>query len=120
MSTFYIKRRDTRPILEAALKNGDGTAYDLTGAGSVTLHILTAGGTLVSKAMSVYGAPTNGVVRYTFLAADWTDIPASPSTLRFGDNDHRMEIEVVNGTLRLTFPNDGYDTLRVTDDLGQA
>lgn len=113
MATFYLKKRDTRPILEVALKNPDGTAYDLTGY-TATLHVSKSDGTVVTRAMVVDAAPTTGIVRYTWVADDWVTAPAITTGV------HRMEYEVRAGLARLTFPNDGYDTLEVTEDLGQV
>ena len=44
MATFYIKTNDTRPVLEVALKNPDGSAYDLTGSTAWKLYIVLSGG----------------------------------------------------------------------------
>ena len=109
---FNLKYRDTRPILEVALKNPDGSAYDLTGATITKLHIKRSDGTAVAKDMVVFGAATNGVLRYTWLSTDWS------SDLIVGQ--HQMEYEVVNGTARTTFPNDGYDLLKILTDIGQG
>jgi hypothetical protein len=64
--------------------------------------------------MEVVGLPAAGTLRYTWLAADWITAPALVRGL------HPMEYEVIGGTSRLTFPNDGHDTLQVVSDLGQA
>jgi hypothetical protein len=114
MATFYLKKRDCMPILEVALLNPDGTAYDLTGASGVQLYIsLQGSGTLVTKDMAVFGPAANGVVRYQWLPTDWTDTPA----LTVGQ--HRMEVEVNTSDGVLTWPNDSYDMLVITPDLGQ-
>lgn len=113
MASFYLKRRDTRPVMRVALLNPDGTAHDLTGAGSVTLHV-SIDGAVLSRAMVVDPAPATGIVRYTWLDTDWSSTPAL-DVGRF-----RMEYEVIAGTSRLTFPNSTYDELIVIDDIGQA
>ena len=124
MGTFYIKYRDTRPILTVTLKNPGGTVYDLTNNTSVSLHITLSDGTEITKTMTVDATPTTGIVTYTFLAADWNTggLVASPVLpLDPGVADHTMEYEVVGPSLqRLTFPNDGFDILRITDDIGQT
>lgn len=127
-NVHFVKQRDVRPILRAALKNPDATAYDLTGATSVTLHVLKNDGTVMSRAMVVGGTPTTGEVTYTWVAADWdtTNVngfliagPVVP--LAVGAVEHKMEYEVLGpGLVRLTFPNDAYDTLRVAADIAQA
>jgi len=114
MSDFYLKQRDTRPILEVALKNPDGTAHDLTGADSVTLNILLSTGVLISRDMEIDSDPTTGLVGYTWLTSDWTDGLVAGT--------HLMEYEVLDATgdVRMTFPNYGSDNLIVTADLGEA
>lgn len=133
---FYLKLRDTRPIFETALKNPDGTAYDLTGSTAWKLHIWLSNGDKLVRTMVKQGLDTAGVLRYTWIATDW-DAASSPDVngsyqvggliagpslpLSPSDVEHRMEYEVVGpGTVRLTFPNDGYDILRVTSDIGQG
>jgi len=122
MGIFYMKYRDVLPVLEVTLLKPDDTVYDLTGAVSVTMHIrLTDGATTVTRAMVIYNRP-GGVVRYSWTAADWTEITVGPTIpLTPGVVEHRMEFEVLGpGAARLTFPNSGYDTLRVLTDFAQA
>ena len=128
MSDVYLKYRDTRPILEVALTTPAGAAVDLTAAVDIKLHIgLENQATRLERAMVVEGAPTAGIVRYQWVAADWTVDPA----LVVGT--HRIEYEVIGaGDERQTFPNNDptnapespavvpYDRLIVFDDLGQG
>lgn len=124
MGIFYLKENDTRPALEVTLKNPDATVYDLTNATTVYLNITLSDGTELQKEMTVDADPTTGVVTYTWLAADWGagGLVATPSLpLAQRVNEHTMEYEVVGpGTIRLTFPNDENDTLRITSELGQG
>lgn len=114
---FYLKARDTLPVLEVALKNPDGTAHDLTGADAVWLHIRIKGtGTVVSREMTV-DDDLGGVVSYAWEAADWDDLPQPTYP---NQAEHRMEYEVMAGTSRLTFPNAGHDYLVITPDIGEA
>lgn len=120
MGVFYLKLNDTRPVLEVALKNADGSAHDLTGA-SVKLLIKLNNGTFLSRTMAVAGNPTDGVAQYPWLPTDWDTGnlivgPTPPFTP--DDVDHIMEYEVTNGSSIQTFPNNGYDTLRIFTDLG--
>ena len=113
MATFFLKYRDTRPILEVTLLDPDETAHDLTGVTGVKLHIKREDGTVITKDMVVDGTPSTGIVRYTWLAADWT------SDLVVGT--HQMEYEVLGpSTGRLSFPNWRDDVLVISDDLGQG
>ncbi len=119
MGVFYLKKDDTRPVLEVALKNADESAHDLTGA-SVKLLIKLNNGVFLSRTMVVAGSPTDGVVQYSWLATDWDEGnlivgPTPPFTPK--SVDHIMEYEVTNGVSILTFPNNGYDILRIFDDL---
>ncbi len=111
---FHLKRRDTRPVIEVELLDPDGAAHDLTGADSATLHAQLPGG-VVSREMTIDANPALGIVRYTWLAEDWTGTPPLVT------GRWNMEYEVVGpGAARLTWPNTGYDELRIHDDLGQA
>lgn len=118
MSTFYLKKRDTRPTMEVELLDPDGTAHDLTGAASVWCHVYLSNGSLLSRQMTIDPDPTTGIVRYTWLVTDWS----APAGVVLVGGSHRMEFEVkgILNEARLTFPNSGYDTLRCMDDLGQA
>lgn len=125
MAIFYLKYRDTRPILSASLKEPDGSAYDLTNTDKVYLNITLSDGTEIAKTMTIDPTDkTTGLVTYTWLAADWDTggLVASPALpLAPGGIEHTMEYEVVGPTTtRLTFPNDGHDILRITDDRGQG
>ena len=120
MGTAYLKYRDTRPVLEVTLLDPDDSAHDLAGATSVTLHIRLKSGTVLSKAMVIDSDPTTGIVRYTWLAADW-DVGGLVAGI------HRMEYEVLGpDDERLTFPNAATltsastDRLLITTDIGQA
>lgn len=122
MGTFYLKYRDTEPLLEVALKSPDGTAFDLTGSTAWELHVWLSDDTKLTRTMTVYGATANGILRYQWLATDWDldNLVASPTLpLSPSDVQHRMEYEVLTAGGRITFPNDGYDILRITTDIGQ-
>ena len=120
----YLKYRDTGPILEVSLKNPDETPFDLSGATAQKLHILlNDNATVLTRNMTVHGPPTDGVLRYTWIVTDWDagQLIAGPTPpLKPTDREHRMEYEVQFGATRLTFPNDGYHTLRVIADIGQS
>jgi len=116
MGLFFLKQRDTRPILEVVLKNPDGSVHDLSGAAGFKLHIWLADGTKISRDMVQQGAPTDGTLRYTWVDTDWNTGNLAVTT----GHDHRMEYEVIAGTVRMTFPNYGYDALRIIPDIGQG
>jgi hypothetical protein len=128
MSIFYLKARDTRPIMEVRLLNPDGSAHDLTGSTGWKLHVRLSAGGVLTRDMMPDPDLTKGILRYTWLAADWDAgnvagyLVAGPSLpLQPGQLEHRMEYEVIGpGGGRLTWPNDGYDVLRVGADIGQG
>jgi hypothetical protein len=115
---FTLKARDTRPILEVALLNPNGTAHDLTGTTAWKLHVHVSPTLIVTRDMVKQGLDTAGILRYSWVAADWVNalpVPTSDQQL-----DLLMEYEVITGTARMTFPNGGFDTLRIRGDLGQG
>ena len=116
---FYLKYRDTLSVITVTLydppdEDGVRSIHDLTGATSATLFVWLSDGTkLAGRTMTIDADPTTGVLTYIWQTADWTDY------LTIGE--HRMEYEVL-GPLsgRLTFPNNGYHTLKVLADIGQG
>lgn len=121
---FYLKYRDTRPILEVELHDPPpegspegtvGDVHDLTNSVSASLHIALADGvTKLERDMIIDSDPTTGIVRYTWQPSDW-----DAGALVVGA--HQMECEVVGlNDARLTFPNRSYDKLIVWSDIGQA
>ena len=138
MDTFYLKNRDTRPILEVTLHDPAppgsapdtlGPVHDLTGSTAWELHIWLSDGTSLTRVLVPDGDLTTGIVRYTWLATDWDagNLVVSPTLpLAPGVREHWMEYEVKGPTTaRMTFPNGGdpseaYDALRIYQDVGQA
>lgn len=134
MGVFFLKYRDTLPVLEVVLKNPDDTVFNLTGTTSWKLHVWLS--TDVTKAtplirdMTKFGADANGTLRYQWVAADWGAYASAGAVgglvvgptlpLIPGQVEHRMEYEVLAATVRITFPNGGYDTLRILTDIGQG
>lgn len=116
MAAFTLKAHDTRPVLEVALLNPDGTANDLTGSTGWELHISKHDGTVLTRTMVKEGADTDGVLRYTWVSTDW-DAGELPIPDAFEAYDLRMEYEVTGGTSRMTFPNGSYDTLHILSDV---
>jgi len=145
MGVFVLKLRDTRPTLEVELHDPApmgsapgtlGPVHDLTGSSGWKLHIHLEGGVKVVRTMTPDATLPLGILRYTWATTDW-DAAAAPDAngsfqvgglvagpslpLVVGTREHRMEYEVVGaGSARLTFPNGGYDTLRIIADIGQS
>ena len=113
---FRLKYRDTRPILEVALKNPDGTPHDLTGSTAWKLHIRVSAALTLTRDLVKFGADGDGVLRYTWVATDWDtgNLPIVSSTSL---KVLPMEYEIFGGTQRMTFPNSGYDRLEIRGDL---
>jgi hypothetical protein len=116
----YLKRRDTRPGIVATLYETDGTtAYDLTDADEVWMHVRLHTGQTLSREMTIDADPATGKASYLWEATDWTDDPA------LCQGDHLLEYEVVGpGEARATWPNrpeiEYQHVLRIAAELGQA
>ena len=117
MATFTLKHGDTNPYLEVALKNPDGSNHDLTGSTSYKLHVRLPSGTTWTRDMVKQGVDAAGTLRYTWAAADWDvgNLPAPRSP--YHSHQLPMEYEVIGGTSRMTFPNEGHDILHIRGDL---
>lgn len=105
---FYIKQGDRSPGLGAFCRFADGTAQDLT-ACTVVFSMRKRGTTTakVSAASAVIVAAATGEVRY-----DW----GTTDTDTNGTYDAEFEVTLGSGR-KITFPNDGYLTVEVTDDI---
>jgi len=103
MSTFYIKEDDTVPILQATLKNPDGSNVDLNGS-EVDIRVTEArgGSNIVNDSVLVYN-PSDGAIRYDFSNTDTSNC-----------GRYRVEFEVTYGGGSVeTYPNKGYHTLMI-------
>lgn len=107
MAVFYIKQGDTSPAFRAILKDADGTAVDITGNLGVTFHMRNQAGTVVVDAAATVNDASAGDVKYSWSAGD-TDTA--------GVYDAEFEVTYANGDVE-TFPNYGYEKVRITDDL---
>ena len=120
MGVYYLKENDTGTVMQVALKNPDDTVHVLTGK-SVDLNIWLSDGTkLTPKVMTVSDA-ANGIVQYAWVAGDWgaAGLVKGPSLpLAPGEREHRMEYQATTTAtgVKITFPNDGYDTLRIYEE----
>ena len=105
--TFFIKQNDTSPTLDATLKDANDAAVDLTGA-TVRFHMrkVGKGAAVVDSAATIIGALT-GQVRYAWSASD---------TALIGTYNGEFEVTYSDNSVE-TFPNNGFISIEVTDDL---
>lgn len=116
---FTLKANDTRPIFEVTLKNPDGSVHDLTGSTAWKWHVKSS--PVFIRDLVIQGDPTLGTLRYTGSAADWDTgnvngflpVPSASYPL----SEYPMEYQVTGGSSILTFPNNGFDYLRITKDI---
>ncbi|MGH2373009.1 MAG: hypothetical protein ACRDIC_05965 [bacterium] len=104
----FWKQNDTSPALTEILKDGLGAVVDLTGA-SVKFMAWFPGDTAVkvNAAAMIVGAATLGTVRYTPIAADTNTV---------GDLMVEWQVNFGGGAIE-TFPNSGWQKVRVMDDV---
>ena len=106
--TFFIKQNDTRPTLDAALRDDRDRPVDIAGA-TVVFHMRNAADdTVVISSGSVGVLSTaRGEVRYTWVAAD---------TATAGNFEGEFQVTFAGGSVQ-TFPNDEYIKIVITDDV---
>jgi hypothetical protein len=104
---FRIKTNDTSPKLVVTLENAYGNVVNLAGA-SAKLHMKKYGATsLTVQASADITDPANGRVEYAWQAGDTSDA-----------GTYYGEIEITYGDLTVeTFPNNGYFTIIIQEDL---
>ena len=108
MADLTIKQNDTWPKLEATLSDANGPV-DLTAATSVKFIMRKVGGTPIVTGTGAKKSPpgVDGVVTYTWIAADTSVV---------GSYEGEFELTFPGGVE--TFPNEGYFTIEIVDDLG--
>ena len=105
--TFYVKKGDRLPILQATLVDGNGNAVNLTGA-TVTFSMANSAGTLViTDGSCTIVSATGGVVSYAWGSSDTTTAGTFTG-----------EFEVTIGGLVQRFPNDSNIFIVITSNLG--
>lgn len=107
MADFNIKRNDTEPPITATLEDSNG-AIDLTG--SIVKFIMKDPNSGVAKvdAQANITDPVNGLVQYQWQVGD-TDTG--------GFFFAEWEVTLPSGR-RATFPNDSFNSVLITEDLG--
>ena len=106
---FYIKQGDQAPAIGCLLQYADGTAQDLTGPLVVRFSMRLKGSTTpkVNAQTATVVTPLTGEVRYTWGATDTDTV---------GTYQAEFVVTLVDGRT-VTFPNDGYLLVEVTDDV---
>jgi len=95
---FTIKQGDTAPIMEANLRQPSGAAAPLAGA-AVKFYMRPRGrSTITTNSAAAVTDAANGVVQYSWVAAD---------TQQPGAYEGEFEVTYADGTIE-TFPNEGY------------
>ena len=109
---FHIKQGNTRPTLVATLTktvNSVVSAIDLTGVLSVEF-LFERDGVTLERTATVSAPPEDGVITYSFVAADW-------DVLTVGS--YQIEIRITYAADDfLSVPTKGFGRLVVLDGLG--
>jgi hypothetical protein len=104
---FYIKQNDTSPAMLATLQDANGNAVNLTGS-SVRFHMRLIGkSTVVVDETATIVTALSGVVRY-----DWSE----NDTEKKGSYQAEFEVTYADASIE-TFPNDGYISVVIIDDV---
>lgn len=109
MADFTIKKGDLLPPLDAILKDANGKAVDLTAAsGGVKFSMIASDSDTPKISCVTAGVPSaeSGQVQYLWTGTD-TDVVGK----YFG------EFEVDWGTKKQTFPNKGFITIEIVEDI---
>lgn len=106
---FTIKQFDTSPSIGMNLQTADGTAVDITNALEVRFHMRTRGETptVVIDARAQVVDAVEGQVKYDWLRSD---------TAEPGRYEAEVEVTYTDGSVE-TFPNGGYETITIIDDV---
>lgn len=108
MVDFYIKQNDTRPNLEAQLKQANGTPINLTTANDVRFHMKVRNDTTVkTNALCTIANATFGNVQYAFTNTD---------TNTAGHYYGEFVINYSDGKVQ-TVPTKDYIYIQIVDDI---
>lgn len=115
---FTLKQGDILPILEVTLLNPDLSVHDYSGASTFQLRVkLWPSSAVLVRTMIPEGLPAGGKLRYIWATTDWNagGLTVGPiihpgMTMKPGEWEHVMHYRVDG---KHTFPNGGYDILRI-------
>lgn len=105
MTDFYIKQNDTRPALQAILKDADGNPINLVGATAV-FHMSRRGSLVVSGPCEIPN-PATGQVNYIWQAGDTDEI---------GTYNAEIEVTYSDGGIE-THPNGKHWIISIHNEL---
>jgi len=107
LMAFRIKTNDTSPKLAVTLQDANSVPVNISGA-TVRFHMKAFGATsLKTDAPMTITNATGGIVQYSWVAAD---------TNLAGTYYGEVEVTYPDSTIE-TFPNNGYFTIIVKEDL---
>jgi hypothetical protein len=106
---FYIKQGDDTPTLDVQLQDEAGFPIDVTGATIVFyMRNKSTAAVKINGSAATILTGVRGEVRYSFSTSD-TDTAA--------EYEAEFQVTFSGGTVG-TFPNDGYITVQILDDIG--
>lgn len=110
--TLYMKQGDQLPVAAGRLLDGAGNPVDISGGAQVRFKMRAVGSTGTPKVNAVAVIDDDGteelrgLVHYDWLGTD-TDTAG----------EFEAEFEVTSGGKVATFPNPGYQSIVITDDI---
>lgn len=111
---FKIKQNDRRPVFVVVLKDNFGepgeAIVNLTAAGGTAFFNMRAasgGAVKISRGTALVTNAAGGEVTYSWISADTDTVGSYEAELEVQWNDGKVE----------TFPNDGYWTVTIADDI---
>lgn len=108
-NTHKIKQNDTAPKIQATLRDGNDDVVNLASCAVVfIMKALGATTPKVNRGAAVIDNAAGGVVSYQWVAADTDTV---------GEYDAEWEVTFPSGLVE-TFPNDDYNRVIVTEELG--
>jgi hypothetical protein len=108
MSTFSIKRNDTKPTLVANIVTGEGVALNLTNCAVQFIMSYQGNRQIKIQAAANILDAANGTVSY-----QWANNDCNIASTYYGE----FQVTYPDNTVQ-SIPSDGYFTVLVREDLG--
>jgi hypothetical protein len=108
MSTFYIKQNDTSPDLQVICKDYSESVVSVSGAFVKFLMRNKRTGEVQVNASGVVVDGPNGVIKYSWVTGDTDTV---------GRYEAEFQVTYADSSIE-TFPNNGFITVEVLDDIG--